>query len=307
MANIAIHAKATPRWLPYLVLAAALVIMSLGAIFVRLAQAEHMPSLVIATLRYGCAVLLLSPYVLLHDRAEIKRLTRRDGLFIGLAGAAFSFALFSFFTSLENTTVLISNLFTNTSPLYVALMEVLILKTLLSRQAWLGIIMALAGGALFALAGLGSGETLGANPLAGVALALGSALLSSVYYIVGRLVRPRVSTPVYLWLMLLVGFVILLVITLVTSTPLTGYAAKGYVWVLLVTITGQLLGQAMLIYCLAHLPATFVSVSMLGQVILSAVLAFIVFKEAPGPVQIVASGVILAGVMTVITSRNRSG
>jgi drug/metabolite transporter (DMT)-like permease len=60
----------------------------------------------------------------------------------------------------------------------------------------------------------------------------------------------------------------------------------------------------MLAYCLAHFPATFVSIALQMLVILSALEAFFVFGERPGPLQILASAVILAGVIMVISGRN---
>lgn len=301
MLNTAASHKPAINWMPYIILAVALCFMSTGAVFVRLAQAEHIPSLAIATLRYIVAVSILTPIVLTRSQPELRCITRQQFGFMALAGITFALALLFFFFGLEHTTVLIDNLFTNTHPLWVALVEVIILKVMLNRRVWLGLILALLGAGLFAFAG--SGSDMGSNPTLGILFAFGSALLSTVYFILGRSVRTRVSTLVFLWIALTTGLILLLVAAFVTHTPLLGYSLPGYFWILLVTITGQLLGQALMTYSLAHLPATFVSVSMLAQVILSAVQAAIIFGEQPGPVQVIGSAVVLAGVALVITAR----
>jgi drug/metabolite transporter (DMT)-like permease len=301
MINAAAPQKSAVNWMPYIILAIALCFMSTGAVFVRLAQAQHIPSLAIATLRYIVAVSILTPITLTRSRPELRRITRREFGLIALAGITFALALLFFFFGLEHTTVLIDNLFTNTHPLWVALVEVAILKVVLNRRVWLGLILALAGAGLFAFAG--SGTDMGPNPTTGILFAFGSALLSTVYFILGRTVRARISTVVFLWIALTTGLILLLVAVFITRTPLLGYSLSGYFWILMVTITGQLIGQALMTYSLAHLPATFVSVSMLAQVILSAVQAAIIFGEQPGPVQLIGSAVVLAGVALVITAR----
>jgi drug/metabolite transporter (DMT)-like permease len=89
--------------------------------------------------------------------------------------------------------------------------------------------------------------------------------------------------------------------------PLLGYPAAGYLWTLAMTFTGQLIGHSLVAFCLAHLPATLVSMSSQAVVVLSAVLGFLVFNETPGPLQILASGVILSGVIVTILHRPGKG
>ncbi len=301
MRNAAERSAVPARWIPYATLTATVCIFSIGAVFVRMAQAEGVPSLAIAALRYLFAVMIIAPFVLARSRHEARRVTVRDYGLIGLAGTTFALSLFFFFVALEHTTVLIANLVTNTHPLWVALVEVVILKMVLERRIWIGLILALGGGVLFAASGLDASSGMGANPVTGVLFALGSAFLSTVYFILGRTIRSRVSTLIFLWTAMLTGLIVMLVVALASGTALTGYPTPAYLWILLVTVTGQVIGQTLLTYTLAHLPSTLVSVSMLVQVILSAVFAFLVFHEQPGPIQIVASAVILVGVGLVVT------
>ncbi|MBZ0303994.1 MAG: DMT family transporter [Anaerolineae bacterium] len=302
MVDLAAQPKVTARWVPYAALTGAVVIFSFGAIFVRLAQAQQVPSLVIAALRYTFGAAILAPVVLRQHGAEIRQMPRRDLVLVGLAGIAMGISLFLYFSTLEHTTVMITNLFTNTSPLWIGLAEVLILKAVLDRRVWLGVILALGGGLLFSLTRM-DGSSMGLNPSMGIVLALASALFSTAYFILARAVRARVSALAYLWLTLISGTILLLIVALALGIPLIGYPLEGYFWILVVTLTGQITGQFLMAYTLAYLPATVVSVAMLAQVMIGAVLALILFGEQPGLLQVVASAVILLGVGVVITAR----
>lgn len=285
----------------YVVLAVSVVLLSLGPVFVRFAQAEGLPSLGIAFIRHAVAALILTPYVLSRKQAELRQLSRREIRLLVLAGALLACGLTLTFVALEHTTVLIANVFANSAPLWVAVMEVLILGAVLGRRVWMGLLLALAGTVAFTLAGAEGLNSMGDNPLLGGGLALLGALAASLYLIVGRAVRSRISTVVFMWIVLLSGSVSILIVMLVGGTPLLGYPLEGYLWALVVTVTGQLLGQSLLAYCLAHLPATLISMATQVVVVLGAALAFFIFHERPGPLQIVASTVILAGVILSIS------
>ena len=293
----------SPALLPYLGLAAAILLMSMGAILVRLAQGEGLPSLVIAALRYSFAGTILAPYMLLRHRAELRQVSRRDLILIALTGSLQALRLFMMFFALEHTTVLVANALASTSVLWVAVLEVLVLKALLGRRIWLGLVLAMSGTLLFALAGFQEGHQMGSAPLLGGAVAFSAAFLGAIYLIMTRTLRARHTTLVVIWIGLSFGSVLALLVIFLSGTALTGYPLLGYGWVFIVTLTGQLGGQSLLAFSLAHLPATVVSISIQVIVLISAILAFIVFGEQPGLLQVLAGGVIVAGVIIVISVR----
>jgi drug/metabolite transporter (DMT)-like permease len=287
--------------LPALAMIAANLTLATVPILVRLAQGEHMPSMAVATLRLLFAVLLLTPYILNNRRAELRLLTRRDAALISLAGFSSAMFFVFFFSSLEHTSVLIASVFSGTSPLWVALAEVVVLRSVLRRNIWIGLALVLAGSALFAFSGGGAAVALGSNPALGGAMAVVAAMTTAGYMLPARTVRRRLSALVFLWLMLLVALVVMLIICLVTGTPLAGHTAKAYFWIILMAVGAQIIGQASISYALAHLPPTFISIVTQLSVIISAALALLLFQEVPQPLQIAASVVIVAGVLRVIT------
>ncbi len=294
---------ARKAWLPYAVLGLAILLFAWGAIFVRLAQAQGMPSLAIATIRYGAACLVLTPYVLSRQRAALRQLSRRDIALNALAGFLFVSSLVLFYSALEHTTILIANVINNTHPLWVGLVEVLAMGVVLGRRVWVGLALALGGLVLFALAGVEDFSHMGSDPLLGAGLCLVAAFVGSGYFLLARILRRRVSTLIFMWIAMLSGSLLALLVCLLSGTALLGYPAMGYVWTLTMSFTAQLIGHSLMAFSLAHLPATLVSMSNQVVVVLSAILAFLIFAETPGPLQILASGVILSGVAITITRR----
>ena len=69
---------APARWLPFVVLGIGLTAISFGAILARLAQAEGVSSLAVATWRLGLAAILITPLALVHSRHELARLDGRQ-------------------------------------------------------------------------------------------------------------------------------------------------------------------------------------------------------------------------------------
>lgn len=289
--------KTTTPWLAVIV---GTLMLATVPIIVRQAQAEHMPSLSIAALRLMFGALILTPYVLARHATELRQLTRREFGLMALAGIGTTLFFVFFFSSLTLTSVLIAGVMTATNPLWVAFMEVAFLKNRLNRNIWVGLALVLVGSALFSLAGLGGGIELGTNPLMGGLLALLAAGGTATYFTLGRVVRARVSAFVFVWVALLAGSIFATFMLVLTQSALTGFSTQGYIWVLLMTLGAQVIGQVSLIYALAHIPATRVAIVLQFSVVISAVLAVFAFQEQPDPLQIVASVVILAGVIRVI-------
>ncbi len=113
--------------------------MSAAAILIRLAQENGVPSIVVAASRMIVATTLLTVVTLQRHRADLVRLTRSDWLLIGIAGLFLSLHFATWVSSLEYTSVLISGVLVTTTPIWVGILEVVLLKLGLTR----GFIMAL--------------------------------------------------------------------------------------------------------------------------------------------------------------------
>jgi drug/metabolite transporter (DMT)-like permease len=308
MADIAhAHPLTIPpdRTLPYMMLVIGIVVGGTAPILVRLAQGEGVPSLMIAFARLAVAALFLTPFVLNRHRTQLRQLTRSDLALTALAGAMLAGHFITLFVAFENTSILIAGVLSGSSPLWVALMEVFFLKTRLSRMVWLGLVVALSGGAAIGLGGFNGSPGIGQDPLLGGVLAFISALLIGVYLIAGRRVRTHMPLFLFIWLVFSFAALTMLVAVIATGTPVIGYSLDAYLYLLLLILGAQLIAQSAFNYALAYLSATFISIS--GQVVtvVASTGAFLIFAEVPRPLQLVGSAVLVVGVILASGSHHR--
>jgi drug/metabolite transporter (DMT)-like permease len=72
--------------------------------------------------------------------------------------------------------------------------------------------------------------------------------------------------------------------------------ATGLLWLLLLGLIPQVIGHSSFNYALAHLPASFVTIVILGEPLLSTLLAMVFLDEIPGPWLYVGMPVLLTAV-----------
>ncbi len=317
--NAASVSAETKRTIPlrvYLVIAAGVLAVSSSAIFIKQAQAEGVSSFLIAGARLVLAALMLTPFVLWRyplqivaiktqspsDKVKLPvQLTRRD---IGLAivsGFFLAVHFASWVTSLEYTSVLISVVFVTTGPIWVALIEVFLLKARLHRLVGFGLGVAIVGSVIIGLGSAG-GDNLASDKsatdnLIGAALSLIGAITFAAYLTIGRRLRAEIPVIPYIWMVYGSAGILLLIVILVSGIPITGYSGTVYLLLLALAIFPQLIGHSSMNYAVGYLPATVVSTISQLEPIGSAILAFAVLHETPLPIQLFGSAVILGGVL----------
>ncbi len=269
-----------------------------AAIFGRIAQQHGMPTPVIISFRMLLGALVITPLVWKHHRQELLKLNKRDLLIAAAGGLWFGIHLMSGFEALKHTSVLVSSVLGGTLPIWVAILEVYVLRTRLNRMIWIGLMITLSGGILITLAG--SGDTsLGDNPLLGSGLALMAAVAGAIYAIVGRRSRDKMSYLPYLWLAFTFGGLTSLSLVVAGGQSIVGYDFTAYLAIILLTILPQLIGHGVYNYALRQLPATFVSVVGQLGIIISAILAYLFFREIPSILEIPGSIAIIVGITMV--------
>lgn len=270
-----------------------------AGIFGRIGQQEHIPTTVIIAARMTLGALALTPFVIRNYWEHIRALTRRDILFTAIVGFWFALHLYTGFATLEHTTVLVGAVIGGTSPLWIALIEVTFLRARLRQMVWFGLLVTLSGGIIIALAS-GSDMSLGDNPSLGIALALGAALAGSVYSILGGRARVRIPALMpYMWLVFTFGGLFMLIVVVLTRAPITGYSAKGYFSLIMLTLVPQLIGHSAYNYALRRLPASYCSVVGQLGVVITGILALLIFHEVPGALQLPGSLAIIIGITLV--------
>ncbi|MBM4428430.1 MAG: EamA/RhaT family transporter, partial [Chloroflexi bacterium] len=189
----------------------AILAVSTASIFIRYAQGDGAPSLVIAALRLTFATLLLAPLALTRHWDEIKRLDLRGRLLAVFSGIFLAVHFATWISSLEYTSVASSVVFVSTGPLWVALLSPMLLKEHLPRTALVGLALALVGGTVIGLSdacvwndgGLACpslSDAMQGRAMWGNVLALVGALTVTGYLIIGRKLRPQMSLVAYIFL-----------------------------------------------------------------------------------------------------------
>ena len=292
-----------------LILPAAIVIaiiaVSTGSIFVRFAQREA-PSLVIAALRMGFAVLAIAPFAIIRYRSELRMLTRHELLLGVLSGGFLAVHFAAWITSLEYTSIVSSVVIVSTGPLWVALFSPLFLKEQLSRPVLIGMLLALLGGTVIALGdscqisgGLVCPSMSGflhGDALLGNFLALVGAWAVAGYLMVGRRLRSGMSLVPYIFLVYGIAATALCVAMLAVGQHPVGFSGMTYVWILLLALVPQLIGHTTFNWILRFMPATLVAITTLGEPVGAAVLAYFILQEIPASLTLFGGLLILVGI-----------
>jgi len=288
----------------YVSLAVAIGAAAVSSNLIRLAQQGGVPSLMVAALRLLLAVIILTPFVLRRYGDQLRTVTRREMTLMAVAGFWLAVHFATFITALEYTSVLIVSVLVMTNPLWVALLEALFFKAKPSSMVWTGLLYVMAGGGMIAFGGKTS-IGLGTNPVLGALLAVAGAIAGSIYMLVGREVRARISLMPYVWIVYGWGAGFSLLLVLLTGTPIKG-SAEGYFWVVMIAVIAQLMGHSAINSALRYFAATYVSILSQIAVVLSAIVAFFLFGEIPRPLQLLGSATILAGVILANLGQRKS-
>lgn len=287
---------APAAWRPYAAMLLGVIAVSFAAIFIRLAQKESAPSLVLAAARLSVATLVLTPVVLRRHLTELRAVRRSDLLWATVSGAVLGLHFATWITSLEYTAVVNSVTLVTTSPLWVALLAPLLLGERLTRATVAGLVLAIGGGVLVAASAAAGDPPTRHDPWLGNGLALAGAVAAAVYLIIGRRLRAHLGLLVYIWLVYGVAAILLVGVVIVSGEQVGGLPGTAYLWMILLGLVPQLIGHSSFNYALGYLPAAYVSLVILGEPIGSGLLAMALLEEWPVPLQIAGSALILLGI-----------
>lgn len=279
--------KASPIQLG-LILSLGVLIISFGAIFVRLTQS---PSLTVAAWRLTFASLTIAPWAL-RRRTQLN--LREIGL-CALVGIFLALHFAFWIESLHHTTVASSVVLVSTNPVFVGLLSPFF-KERIIRTVWLGIAISVGGAVLI---GWGDFET-GRMALFGDLLALGGAVMMSCYLLMGRHIQKRVPLWPYVGIAYFAAAGMLLITAWASGAPLFSLPPTDWLWISLLAFGPQALGHTSVIWALRHLSPGTVAVALLGEPVGASFWAWLIFAERVGPMQGLGCLLVLAGIAYTI-------
>ena len=287
----------------YLVLGVGILAISSGAILIRMAQGAGAPSLAIAFWRTMLSALIVLPFMVIRKRVEIKTLPGPSWLLAMLSGLLLGIHFATWISSLALTSIISSTVLVATVPIWVALASPIVLKEPISRGVKQGIALAVVGTIVISLSAL-TESSRGSNPLLGNALALTGGIAAAGYLLIGRLLRPHLSLLSYTTIVYGMAGLTLLLFNLASGTALLGYAPQVLALFVAIAVFPQLIGHSSLNWALSFLPAAYVAIVAVSEPVGATILAMIIFREFPGPLVVLGSGIILAGVF--LASRDQA-
>lgn len=209
------------------------------------------------------------------------------------AGVLFALDLSAWHISILHTTVANATLLGNLAPIFVTLGAWIFLRERVQPRFFLALAIALAGAWLL------TGARLGGPPqqLRGDLLALITAVFYGGYQLcVARLRRSWPPGKILFWSSLVCAPVLGL-LALASGEPLWPATLRAWGVLLGLTITAQLLGQGLITYGFAHLPAGFSSLTLLVQPIVAAFAGWWIFSESLTPLRALGGLIVLLGLL----------
>ena len=282
------------RVLPYAVLAAALVGVSFGSIFVRLAAA---PALAIALWRMTLASAVVLPAALASGGIRPATSGRAMAL-AAAAGGLLALHFGSWMTSLLFTSVANSVLLVNTAPIFVALLSWISGRDCPTSRTWAAVVLATAGAAVIT-----SGGPSDATSLIGNLLAVGGALAMAGYLLLAREAQRVLAYLPYVAVAYGTAAVVLWAAVLISGTQWHSFPPQTWAVLATMAVVSQLVGHGGYNWSLRHLQAAFVSIALTGEPVLASLLAWWLLDEPIGARTALGGVLVLSGIVVAARAR----
>ena len=196
------------------------------------------------------------------------------------------------FESLQHTSVASSTTIVCTDVIWVSVGYCVFLKGKLGKKAMGTIAVMLLGSVLIALSDAGGGG----GQLYGDILALLGAVAIAAYTLIGRVLRAKMSTTAYTFLVYSACAAVLVGLCLAKGQNLMGYGWNAVFIGFLLAVFSTILGHSIFSWSLKYFSPSFVSACKLCEPVGAAILAVFLFGELPKSLQMLGGGLILGGV-----------
>jgi drug/metabolite transporter (DMT)-like permease len=262
--------------------------IAFAPLFVRMADTGPVAS---AFWRTALAAPLLLAWAW-HVRGSEPETRAPSGAILG-AGLFFAADLGVWHWSIIYTSVANSTLLANLAPIFVTLAGWLFWRQAVTRTFLVAMVIAIVG--MFVL--VGPNFVVGGTKLMGDALGALAGVFYAGYLLSIKVARDaKASTARLMAWSTAITAVVLLPIALLSPQPFLPQSAHGWAVLVGLALVTQILGQGLIAYAFAHLPASLSSLSLLIQPVTAAIFAWALFGEAIGALQFAGGAIVLTGI-----------
>lgn len=232
------------------------------------------PALAIAFWRNFLGAVLMGGPAAVSKRAEFAALTRADYQRLAIAAVALALHFACFITALKLTSVAAATALVCLQVAWIALFD----SVLGSRPQ--GAVVAGLGVAFIGVVVItGFDFSLSREALLGDVLALAGGALAGIYQMAGAVARRTMSTGTYTTLCYGACAVILLAMCLFTRQPIVGFTPAAWAGIIAVTLMAQIMGHSVFNHLLAVMSPLMVSMIILLEIPGAAILAAVFLGE----------------------------
>lgn len=249
----------------------------------------------IAAWRLLMAGVLLAPFA----RGELRHLLgltgREKGLLL-LAGAALFFHFFTWIAAVQNTTVANASMVMSINPVFTGLASHLIFGEKITKKLVLSILIGLVGVAV-----IGWGDLrLERDHLVGDGLSLGSSALFTLYFLLGKRLRNKLPTAVYVSTIYTVASLFGFIALFLLGVPPWGYTPTTWLCFFLMALIPTMIGHTALNNTLRYLDASRISAATMVEPLLAGIVAYFAWSEAITGPALIGYAFIAASVLVLV-------
>tara|TARA_R110002049_G_scaffold45852_2_gene133317 strand:- start:2945 stop:3841 length:897 start_codon:yes stop_codon:yes gene_type:complete len=256
------------------------------SIFPILVKLNYTPGLISAFYRMAIALAVILPYAIFTKQLEIPK---GNTFFLALlCGICFGSDVAVWNIAIQNSTATQASLLTNLSPVWVGIGTFIFLRPKPTRNFWIGTGIALLG--MITLVGFQFFTQLSFD--IGFSFGVLSGIFYAIYILISKKVLGKISIVNFMTLSLISSSFFLGIISWYLGEPFNGFSNIGWLVLLIQGLVCQLLAWTLISYATQHMRATRVSLSLLAQAILAALLAWIFLNEVI-TLQMILGGIIL--------------
>ena len=269
-------------------------LLGTGPIFVKFAKANG-TQVAFYRLLFACVMLTLP--VLLTSKNEKQAFNKdKSILWLILGGISFAINVGLWCSALNYTSASVVTLLDNTAPIWVGLFSWLVLGKKQTHFYWWGLGLTITGSILL----VGSSPvSFNSQQFLGNMLSLASGISYAAYILITQQARRTIPSLKYSWLVSSIGALFLFIYGSATGVLEQTLSLQEYLFIFLMSLSSQVIGWFLVNDVLGKLPATVVSVTLVGQPIIVTILGVFILREIPTFLQIIGGITCLIGIILV--------